>query len=222
MNNKDKRVLRFNLMERIGHWGHAVPFTVLLITGLTLVFGKYNSLLSGSTLKFLSATHHFMGYVFTFLALAVLIIGTPRTFLSWIKSCFTWNKDDIKFVISFPKEFFGFKVALPKQGKFNAGEKINSIITMVIFLLMVITGWMMLHPESFPKNTMLIVYSLHAAGAMFGGAVLLGHIYLSLIHPGSRESIKGMTIGTVSEKFAKEHHALWYEELKQGQQSDLK
>ncbi len=212
MKSEMNRVPRFNLMERLGHWGHAIPFTALLITGLLLVFGRLNSLFSGDTLRFFSQTHHIMGYVFTFLALIVLVIGTPRTFFAWIKTCFSWNKDDVKFVMAFPKEFFGFKVDLPKQGKFNAGEKINSLITMAVFFLMVTTGWIMLNPAYFSKQALFITYSLHALGAMLGGAVFLGHVYLSLIHPGSRESIKGMTIGTVSEKFAKEHHALWYEE----------
>ncbi len=201
-------------MERLGHWGHAVPFTILLITGLTLVFSKYNGILPGNVLKFFSKTHHFMGYVFTFLAIAVLLLGTPKTFFAWIKSCFTWNKDDVKFIMAFPKEFFGLKVELPKQDKFNAGEKINSIITMMLYVVMVCTGWIMLNPEYFSKEVLFITYSLHALGAMLGGAVFLGHVYLSLIHPGSRESIKGMTIGTVSEKFAREHHALWYSKIK--------
>ncbi|MEW6622306.1 MAG: cytochrome b/b6 domain-containing protein [Bacillota bacterium] len=213
MNDDNNRVTRFNIMERLGHWSHAVPFTVLLLTGLTLVFGKYNSLFGGDTLRFFSKTHHFMGYVFSFLAVAVLIIGTPKTFIAWIKACFSWSRDDFKFVLGFPKEFFGLKADLPKQGKFNAGEKINSILTMVFFVLMVVTGWIMLNPEYFSKKTLFVTYSLHAAGAMFGGAVFLGHVYLSLVHPGSRESIKGMIFGTVSKQFAKEHHALWYEEL---------
>lgn len=216
MKNDPERVMRFNLAERLGHWAHAITCVLLLSTGLTLVFGKYASIWGADTLRIFRSVHHSMGFLFTFLPLAILVIGSPKTFFAWIASCLKWSKSDVTFLLAFPREFFGLKANLPKQGKFNAGEKVNSLLTIVSFLVMATTGWIMLYPESFPRKTLLLAYSLHSAGALIIGSVLLGHVYLALLHPNSRESIKGMLWGTVSKKFALEHHALWYEEITTG------
>ncbi|MEW6661120.1 MAG: formate dehydrogenase subunit gamma [Bacillota bacterium] len=216
MQNETGRVPRFNLMERVGHWTHAVACIFLLATGLALVFSKYGDLMGPNVLRVFRTIHHGLGYVFVFVPLGILLFGTGRTFLAWIKACFKWSKNDVGFLLGFPREFFGFKVQLPKQGKFNGGEKVNSLITMATFWVMAVTGLIMLNPEGFSRTTMLTAYTLHAAGALTLGTVLIGHVYLALLHPGSKESMKGMIWGTVSQKFAKEHHALWYDEVTSG------
>lgn len=210
---EQRRVLRFNLAERTAHWILAVTFLLLFLTGAALVFRGLGGLLGQSGLRFTSRMHHLMGYVFTFGPAVVLLFGTPRTTREWLRSIFTWTKDDLAFLAGFPKEFFGLKPKLPKQGKFNAGEKVNSLLTLFGSALMVGTGWIMLYRDSFPKSVLAWAYPLHDAGALLLGSVILGHIYLALLHPGSRESINGMLHGTVSERFAREHHARWYEEI---------
>ncbi|QGP94017.1 Formate dehydrogenase, cytochrome b556(fdo) subunit [Neomoorella glycerini] len=222
MKSNAERVKRFNLAERLGHWTHAISCVVLLITGLALVFSRYGSFLGTDTLRAFRNIHHGMGFIFTFLSLVILLLGTHKTFLAWIKACFNWTRNDVAFLFAFPREFFGLKVKLPRQGKFNGGEKVNSLLTMASFVVMVASGWIMLFSEGFSRKTLLLAYTLHSAGALIIGTVLLGHIYLALLHPNSRESIKGMLWGTVSQKFALEHHALWYEEITAAQGKSLK
>ncbi len=210
---EQRRVLRFNLAERAAHWVLAVSFLLLFLTGAALVFRSLVQLLGPSGLRITSRLHHVVAYAFTFGPVAVLLLTTPKTTREWLRSIFTWTKEDLAFLASFPKEFFGLKVELPSQGKFNAGEKVNSLLTLVGSVLMVATGWIMLFRDSFPKAVLAWAYPLHDAGALLMGSVILGHVYLALLHPGSRESINGMLRGTVSEKFAREHHAKWYEEI---------
>jgi len=40
-------------------------------------------------------------------------------------------------------------------------------------------------------------------------ALLVGHLYLALIHPATRHALRGVTLGTVSEEWADRHHAKW-------------
>ena len=42
-------------------------------------------------------------------------------------------------------------------------------------------------------------------------ALLVGHLYLALIHPSTRHALRGMTTGEVDEDWAKKHHAKWVE-----------
>ena len=40
-------------------------------------------------------------------------------------------------------------------------------------------------------------------------SLLVGHLYLALIHPATRHALRGMTLGTVSEEWARRHHGKW-------------
>src|SRR5439155_472913 len=46
--------------------------------------------------------------------------------------------------------------------------------------------------------------------------LLLGHLYLSLIHPSTRHSLSAITRGWVREDWALRHHPKWAEQLRQG------
>ena len=39
--------------------------------------------------------------------------------------------------------------------------------------------------------------------------IVVGHLYLSLIHPTTRHALRGMTLGTVREDWARTHHSKW-------------
>ncbi|KYH31715.1 formate dehydrogenase subunit gamma [Neomoorella mulderi] len=212
----EERVERFNLAERLGHWSHGITFVVLLLTGSALVFRSYAGLIGPGGLRLFRSIHHVMAYPFTFLTVIILLLGTPRTAGQWLKECLTWGRDDLRFIAAFPREFFGLKVQLPEQGKFNAGEKLNSLLTIAGSILMVVTGWILLLRDSVAPALVAWALPLHSAGALVMGGVILGHIYLALGHPNSRESINGMLSGKVSARFAREHHARWYRELKAG------
>ena len=49
-------------------------------------------------------------------------------------------------------------------------------------------------------------------GALGLTAVSFGHIYIGTL--GTEGALEGMTTGYVDETWAKEHHNLWYEEVK--------
>ena len=47
-------------------------------------------------------------------------------------------------------------------------------------------------------------------GLMYVSLVLLvGHLYLALIHPATRHALRGMTLGDVRVEWAMKHHAKW-------------
>ncbi|MCL5039845.1 MAG: cytochrome b/b6 domain-containing protein [Firmicutes bacterium] len=211
------RVERFNLGERMAHWNHAISFCLLFVTGAALIFRSWGGLLGPHGVKLAQDLHHVMAVPFTFFTLLILLVGTRKTFFAWLKEIFTWGNEDMKFLGRFPREFFGLKVELPEQGKFNAGEKVNSILTIAGSAVMAVTGWILLFRAHFSREVLAWAYPIHDAGALVMGAVIIGHVYLSLLHPRSREAINGMLWGTVTAKFAREHHARWYRQVRQNQ-----
>jgi formate dehydrogenase subunit gamma len=50
---------------------------------------------------------------------------------------------------------------------------------------------------------------LHDVVAYISVSLLAGHLYLAVIHPSTRHALRGMTVGTVREDWAREHHAKW-------------
>jgi formate dehydrogenase subunit gamma len=40
-------------------------------------------------------------------------------------------------------------------------------------------------------------------------ALLVGHLYLALIHPATRHALRGMTLGDVRVEWAAQHHPKW-------------
>ncbi len=209
-----KRIKRFNVAERVAHWSQAFAFVVLFLTGAGLIFQFFGDFLGVEGLRRAGLLHRVIGISFPVIVLAVLVLLTPKTTREWLKSLVSWNKDDIRFLMLFPKEFFGGHVKLPPQGKFNAGEKINSLLVIFSSAIMVITGWMLIFRHLFPAWMVVWIHPVHAGTALLLAAVILAHAYLGLGHPSSREAMKGMVKGTVSETFAREHHLLWYEQVK--------
>lgn len=211
---QERRVERFSLAERLGHWTHALTFVGLLITGSGLVFYGVGRLLGAGGLDIFRHIHRGLAYPFTFLTVAILFIGARRETLQWLKESTRWTREDIAFLQGFAREFFVLPAKLPPQGKYNAGQKLNSLITIGGSVLMVITGWMMVFADSFSLNALAWTHGLHAAGALTLGGVVLGHLYLGLFHPNSRASISGMIDGKVPARFAASHHANWYNNLR--------
>jgi formate dehydrogenase subunit gamma len=198
-------VERFSPSIIIAHWIHAISFIMLVVTGLPVFMG-YEGFAMGKLL------HRIFGV--TFIIPTLFIMFTDRAgFVFWTKQLLSWKDYDFKFFTEFPKEFFGIKSNVPKQGFYNAGQKVNSILTILISSVMAVTGLIIWFKASFSAGLAAWMYPLHAAGAALLLAVILGHVFLSIGHPASRPSFRGMTQGKVSVDYAKAHHGRWYDEI---------
>jgi len=59
---------------------------------------------------------------------------------------------------------------------------------------------------------MQFMHQIHAIASIAWVVVFFGHVYIGTI--GTEGAIDGMTTGRVSVEWAKQHHDLWYEEVK--------
>lgn len=205
------RVLRFNLGERLAHWNHALSFLLLLFTGLALMVRGVVG--SRELLVTFGQIHRVMAVPFTLLTIPILITLGRKSAGQWFRDSFRIDRDDRRFLMGFAKEFFGLKADLPHQGRFNGGEKINSILQIIGWPVMVVTGWMMVYKTVLPQGLMAWVIPIHSFTAMLLGCAVIGHIYLATLHPGSRAGLSGMFSGWVPAEWAREHYRKWYEEV---------
>jgi formate dehydrogenase subunit gamma len=102
------------------------------------------------------------------------------------------------------------------SGRFNAGEKGWFWIGVVALSVVVSwTGLILLFPNfDQTRATMQEAWIWHASAALIYIAISLGHIYMGTI--GVEGSYQAMRTGSVDETWAKEHHQLWYDEVKSG------
>lgn len=206
-------VYRFNLAERIAHWNHALTFIVLFITGLALVVRGITVMLDREMLITFGQIHRVAGALFTVVTIPVLMVGARKVAGEWVRSSFRLDQDDRTFLVKFARDFFGLEVELPPQGRFNAGEKINSILQILGWPIMVITGWMLVFKDRLPAGVGQWTVAIHSATALVLGCAVIGHIYLAAIHPHSRPGLSGMISGWVPAWWAKGHYRKWYDSL---------
>jgi formate dehydrogenase subunit gamma len=207
-----KKIERFTYFERAAHWTNAIAFCCLAISGIVMAFGKFFLLpiIGGSLFGWLAYAlknlHNFVGPLFA-VSLVIVIITFARDNMP--------SKDDIKWMLKGGGLFSGEEVP---SHRFNAGEKI--VFWGGVFLLgLIAVGSGLVLDKLIPglmyyRETMQISHMIHAAAAVLMVAMFLGHIYMGTI--GMKGAYKGMKTGYVDETWAKEHHALWADDIAAG------
>jgi formate dehydrogenase subunit gamma len=85
----------------------------------------------------------------------------------------------------------------------------------VLGLLVVASGLvldMVLPFLIYERSSMQIAHMIHAVAALLMLGMFIGHIYMGTI--GTEGAYRAMRTGYVDETWAKEHHELWYNDIK--------
>ena len=203
-------IVRFSAVDRAAHWAMGISFAALAVTGLTLTFGRTLLIpVIGHTLfSWLAMTakslHNFLGPVFL-LSAAWFIVLFVRDNLP--------RRWDIDWLLKGGGMFTGAHVP---SGRFNAGEK-TLFWGLVCFFSLVLcaTGLVLDFPSARQgRGLMQDAQVIHMSVAMLAIAASLFHIYLGTL--GVAGAYRAMRDGTVDESWAREHHEIWYEDVKAG------
>ena len=189
-------VRRFSRVERLLHWVNALGFFFLLATGLILYLPRLSVLVSR---RQLIQSIHFWGGVGWLAALAAVLVLGARRLLKTAREIETFDHDDLRWLS-------GRKAP---QGRFNAGQKLNAVLTASFAVLFGVSGLLLWFGEQDTRLRFASTVILHD-GLMYVSLVLVvGHLYLTLINPATRHSLRGMTLGDVRVEWAMKHHAKW-------------
>jgi formate dehydrogenase subunit gamma len=207
-----RKIERFTPFERSAHWANAIAFVTLAISGIVIAYGKYFLLpiLGGTLFGWLSFAlknlHNFAGPLF---AVSLVVV-----FITFVKDNLP-SKDDVVWMLKGGGLFSGTEVP---SHRFNAGEKVV-FWGGVLLLGAIVVGSglvldMLIPGLIYERGTMQIASMIHGVAALFMMAMFIGHIYMGTI--GMRGAYKAMRTGYVDETWAKEHHELWYDDVKSG------
>ena len=190
-------VRRFSKTERTLHWANALGFLTLLASGLVLYLPSLSMLVGRRPL--IKDIHFWSGIGWVSLLAIIVVLGDRRGLLRLARELDAFDGDDLRWL----------RGGNAKQGRFNAGQKINATLTAAFTVLFFASGMLLWLGERDTRFRFASTVVLHD-GLMFAAlALLVGHLYLALIHPATRHALRGMTLGTVSEDWATRHHAKW-------------
>ncbi|MBV7482920.1 formate dehydrogenase subunit gamma [Bordetella sp. BOR01] len=208
-----RKIERFTYFERAAHWVNATAFVILALSGIVMAFGKFfllplvGSAIFGWLTWVLKTVHNFVGPVFA-VSLAVILI--------------TFAKDNLfkRYDLDWLRKGGGLlRVTHVSSGRFNAGEKIMFWVGMLLLGLIAVASGLFLDrviPGAmvYTRGNMQIAHMIHAVSVILMMCMLMGHIYLGTI--GMKGAFKAMKTGYVDEAWAREHHDVWYDDIKSG------
>lgn len=197
-------IQRYSDSERINHWIVAISFMLAALSGLAMfhpaLFWLSNLFGGGPWTRIL---HPFIGCVMAaaFLSMALRFWHVNRLQArdrQWLRQ---WrdvvgNRED----------------KLPEVGKYNAGQKLIFWLMVICMLVLFVTGILFWRPwfaDSFPIWLVRAATVLHAAAATVMIIGIIVHIYAAIWVKGS---VRAMTRGTVSRRWAAKHHRAWLRE----------
>ncbi|MES2960238.1 MAG: formate dehydrogenase subunit gamma [Pseudomonadota bacterium] len=207
-----RKIERFTPFERSAHWTNAIAFSVLAISGLVMAFGKFillpiiGGMLFGWLTYVLKTAHNFAGPLFA-VSLLVVMLTFVRDNLP--------RKEDLTWMLRLGGMFGGAEVP---SHRFNAGEKVVFWGGVVLLGLIVVASGLVLDQVvpgiAYVRGNMQVAHMIHAGAAMLMMCLFLGHIYMGTL--GMKGAYRAMRTGTVDEAWAREHHALWAEDIAAG------
>ncbi|MDI3334869.1 formate dehydrogenase subunit gamma [Defluviimonas aestuarii] len=236
-------ILRFNAVERFGHWLMAGSFIVLAVTGLVMIFGRLALIpLLGKEVYAPIAnvgkwSHNNLAWAFMAGLVIVIVV--------WVADNFP-NKHDLKWLAKGGGLFS--KGVHPPAKKFNAGQKIIFWSVVVLGVSISASGLSLLFPFELPMfaktfvilnatglpqlfgfgelptvlgphQEMQLAQAWHGIVAFVFMAIIIAHIYLGSV--GMEGAFDAVGTGEVDVQWAKEHHALWYEETRGAASPDV-
>lgn len=199
-----KTITRMSTMQMVTHWFLVVIVGFMSITGLLLLFGRFViiPLLGTSAFAPIASAskegHNLMG--------PLLIVSLLMMLIYYLKH--NWPaKGDLKWL-------FTLGGLLSKKhlevGYFNAGEKILFWSTIVLCVLLSISGLLLLFPYYEPTiNRTQLALLIHAIAALALIALIFGHIWMVYTVEGTLDA---MNTGEVDENWAKSHHSAWFKQ----------
>jgi formate dehydrogenase subunit gamma len=182
---------RFSRTERTAHWVNAAAFLLLLVTGLALYIPALEVLVGRRPL--LKDIHFWTGVCWIPALAIVALLGDRRGLARTARD-----------------------VEVLRPSRFNVGQKVNAVITAAFTVLFLVSGLLLWLGERDTRFRFASTVVLHDGLFFAAFALFVGHLYLAVIHPATRHSLRGMTLGSVSEEWAQTHYPRWIESRDSG------
>jgi formate dehydrogenase subunit gamma len=197
-------VRRFGPEERSLHWLLAATFLMMLATGLILYLPVFAELAANRRLW---KSIHIGAAIAFWAGLVVLLLTDLSGSLRRTAGEFDrFDDDDVRWL--------GWAVTRrgtePPAGRFNAGQKLNAALVAGLMVVFTVSGVLIYLQETDAavrgRTSAILV---HDIATWIAVPLIIGHLYLALVNPSTRPSLRGMVLGTVRRDWARRHHPRW-------------
>lgn len=199
-------VRRFSGAEQALHWLLAVSFLTMLVTGLILYLPSLAEVAANRRLW--KSIH--LGAALAFWLGTLLIVSSSTGGLRRTVGQIDKFDDDDRRWLKWQVRQMGPK---PPQGRFNAGQKLNTAVIAGLMVVFTISGTLMYLQEVDARFRGTSAILVHDIAMYIAIPLVIGHLYMAMLNPSTRHSLRGMVLGTVRRDWAREHHAKWEREL---------
>lgn len=190
-------VRRFSRTERALHWIHALAFFALLTTGVVLYLPALSGALGAR--ESVKDAHLYIAAGWGALILITVLVGDRRGLRRTVLEIERLDDDDGRWL----------RRRNAPQGRFNAGQKLHTVIQGAFAVLFVVSGLLLWFGEQNTRLRFGGTIVLHDGLTLMATLLVLGHLYLALIHRSTRHSMRGIVLGTVRADWAQAQHAKW-------------
>ena len=198
----DGYVRRFSPAERTLHWLLAVTFLVMMATGLILYLPAFAQLAAN---RMLWKTIHLGAAVAFWGGLIALLPGNTRELRSTARQIDRFDGDDGRWL----RWAVSRRGSEPPQGRFNAGQKLNTAIIAGLMVVFTVSGTLMYLQETDAGFRGTSAILAHDWATWVAVPLVLGHLYLAVVNPSTRHSLRGIVLGSVRRDWAARHHPKW-------------
>jgi formate dehydrogenase subunit gamma len=202
--DRPRRIRRWSRTERAVHWIHASAFCVLLASGLCLYLPSLAEAVGRRPL--LKTIHIYTALAWAAALALVVLLGDRGSLRRTIHEIDDFDADDLAWLR-------GRRVP---QGRLNAGQKLNAIVTAVLAIMFAISGFFLWYGERDTRFRLANALLVHDYLMYVSLILFLGHLWLAVIYPRTRHSLNGITRGWVREDWAARRHAKWVESARTG------
>jgi formate dehydrogenase subunit gamma len=189
------------------HWAHGGLFLLLLATGLALFHPQWRNWdIAG--VKVVKETH---------LTLALLFVLLPLTAAAWdgwrslrhdARAILRWDRRDWAWLAVLASRALGRREPLPPQGRFNAGQKLNTLYFVALGTGLIVTGSLIWPDWLLGPGPRATIFALHDLLMLLSLPALILHVLLAAVFPPTRPSLRGMLDGRVPTAWQTAHHPL--------------
>ncbi|MGQ9719526.1 MAG: formate dehydrogenase subunit gamma [Nitrososphaerales archaeon] len=211
----NEKILRWALAERVEHLLIMILIPTFIITGLPLFDMRWFGwmITPPITIDLFRDIHRIAAGLYAGLAIFHVFYHT----LALRQTRMGISGKDFSDSIKIMKFYVGLSNKKPKIGFHNPTEKILVywLVAVLFMLIMGVSGIMLMFPWYFPTWVYGWALVAHDVFFLLITFVIIFHFYMSVVYKEHRPLLDGMfTDGMVPAEYIKEHHPLWYEEVK--------
>jgi formate dehydrogenase subunit gamma len=147
--------------------------------------------------------------------LILFLAFARKRLLENIREVTHWDADDRLWLRKAIRGDSLLRREMPRQGRFNAGQKVSTMLVGLIVVVIATTGCVLLFAgrSHLSESAWEVTIGIHVGFIIFAFVVLAGHLAHIFFLKGGIKYLTSMLTGWLDEETARDHHYKWWERV---------